>query len=49
MVKVNVHGCTLGLKSVRFPDTFVKKPWTIATTSPDVAKAFGGKDLRQNP
>jgi hypothetical protein len=37
MINVKVHGCALGLTSIRFPTLFVKKPWTIATTSKEIA------------
>eukprot|EP00959_Pyramimonas_sp_CCMP1952_P052579 1099386-Pyramimonas_sp.AAC.1 len=35
-VKTALHGCAYGLKDSR--GNFMKKPWTIATTSPIVAE-----------
>eukprot|EP00959_Pyramimonas_sp_CCMP1952_P069141 1443238-Pyramimonas_sp.AAC.1 len=38
-VKTVLHGCAHGLKDSK--GNFMKKPWTIASTSPDVTEGLG--------
>ena len=50
MNKVSMHGCAAGRRS-RKDDTLIKKPWTVASTSPAISDALNkfqcpGKELR---
>jgi hypothetical protein len=42
LTSVNIHGCALGLKSRVVPGSFVKKPWTLKSTSQSILSAFAG-------
>ena len=40
MFITDFHGCNVGLKSKKNPELALKKPWTIASDSEEVLKAF---------
>ena len=38
--EVKIHGCALGLKSIVYPDMFIKKPWKLASSCPAFLEPF---------
>ena len=42
MTKVNIDGCMFGLRSVVYPDKYIKKPWTLACTDERMLEHFHG-------
>ena len=36
----HIHGCSLGLKSVVYPDQYIKKPWKLKATFAALAEVF---------